>query len=208
MSLHTREFMHSVLDLMTDALSECWREKQAGPEEITKRVLAAMMGRVAAAGDALSELFSELTSQLTAIADGLPGLSGANLELPPPRGRPVFEPPSLENLDTASPRWVPRFQCVLHVLAGGRIEDALQAPISEALALHGEALRVWGLAHLGALSEQFDLIVAPLEGSERSRAMPDRDVGDADPIQRDLHLLRKWPCAGASDQRIDIAAAT
>jgi hypothetical protein len=75
------------------------------------------------------------------------------------------------------------------------MEEALSVLIREPLALHGDALRAWGLGHLDALSEQFEIAVAPLEGSERSRMQAGAAPTDADAIRRDLEILRKWPSA-------------
>jgi GTP-binding protein EngB required for normal cell division len=196
---YLRKFSGRLLEAGAEELAQCWIER-APDQMIAERVTTTIARTAGEAGDAASTVLGDLRKRLEAVLTENGVDTEASQSLPVPRGRPVFEAPTIADHTLARPRWMPGIARLLRALAHERLESALASPLSDRLGLHGEALRVWGIRHLEDLSSHFESAIAPVESAERARTAMGPTSQDAASVHRDLEILRQWSRSSAGER--------
>jgi GTP-binding protein EngB required for normal cell division len=196
---YLRKFSGRLLEVAADELARCWGEE--APDQVTaERVNAAIARTAGDAGEAASTLLGDVRKRMEQVLTENGVDADASQSLPVPRGRPLFEAPTIADRTLARPRWTPGIARLLRALAHERLESALASALSDRLALHGEALRSWGVTHLEELSSHFENAIAPIESAERACTTMSPASQDTASVHRDLEILRQWSRSSAGER--------
>ncbi|MGH8149029.1 MAG: dynamin family protein [Steroidobacteraceae bacterium] len=205
---------------LADALAECaaqtlarsWSEAIRGESSLLERVERAIARRADEVGHTVARMLDELRVEMAQIIEqcGLRregprklGAEGArreaDLELPEPRGRPVFDTEAAlaARPRCAPPRWLPVGFLLARPIARLRVRRVMLAPLQGELRLYGEALQRWGATYLHDLQQRFDAAVAIAEGLARAGADGAMTGAAAQAARCDLERLRQWPASAA-----------
>ncbi len=191
MDLQTGPLADRIIDAAADALLRAWMSNDAAGAD--QQVLAAIAGSVEFLAEGVAGRLKQLREELRQVLIESDGSAPSTVELPSPRGCPVFDTRALSlSLHYLRPRGLGTWRPLLHAQARQRFGATVRASIERQLLVHGFALRHWASQYVHELSLRFDEAMAAREGAERigESAAPGEQAASV--LRVDLNRLRRW----------------
>jgi GTP-binding protein EngB required for normal cell division len=184
-------------------LAARWLNEPLEEPSAVELVRAAMARRTAEIGDLVGEGLKDCYSKLRQLLARSAADPQPAVELPQPRGRPIFDVAAIPALVShGPPRWAFGLRPLLLAVARDRINTQMGRALSVQLSVYSAALRLWGERYLDDLVQLFENALAARQGMHRSRAGVALEEGAAGAMRRDLQLLQHWPAARAAQAAV------
>ncbi len=175
------------------AMTQGWTLSLKNPADLGTELQAAIARSANTATDELAERLKTLREQLHAILRELPIGSATAEELPPPRGRPVWEPGALSlPRNLRRPRGLGTLRSWMRAIAHQRLKRDTRASLERQLAIYADALRDWAIHYVDDLASEFEAAFAVRGGGERIDAERVLSDDGAHRLQDDLTRLQQW----------------